>query len=162
MTDEELDAIEEDILCCNLDRSADITGRDARRLIAEVRRLRAELAKAQARDSLGQLQRHQPWTVPYSSRFETASGAIHLPHLPAVHAVLHAMKSLGKIATILERLDHREACDPSPEERTTVRSMSADLLTISMRLANLFAFDLGEALLERQAEKNPITGEVVR
>lgn len=105
--------------------------------------------------SLGDMQRSQPWTVPYSSRFEDAASAIRLPYLYATHAVMHAAKSVGKLAAVFEALDHRDSL-ATDEENKTIQAMSADLVTAAMRLANLGSFDLETVLRERVLEKNGV------
>lgn len=60
-------------------------------------------------------QRNHPWNtlnggygaVPYSEgvrRAEVMPGGV--PHIQGTHAVLHAAKSLGKLAAVFEALDH--------------------------------------------------------
>lgn len=117
-------------------------------------------------------QRHQPWTQPYSDNFEAAASGTDdseghgipelLPHLYGSHTVLHAMKSLGKIATVYEWRDHHTDDPEDPrnwnglriEHQHNVRDCAADLVTAALRLANLEGFDLAEALIERSREKN--------
>lgn len=106
--------------------------------------------------TLKEMQQYQPWTVPYSSRFEDAAAVIRLPHLYASHAVLHAMKTLGKLSAVFEALDHRESATVTPEEYATVKAMSADMVTMALRLANLCHFDLQEELCRRVKEKNGV------
>lgn len=100
-----------------------------------------------------ELQRRQPWVVPYSDHFNSAS--YHTPHNRATHAILHAMKSLGKIATVLEAIDHRGGAILD-REREVIQEMSADIFTIALRLANLFSFSLVHSLRRRVKIKNDI------
>lgn len=97
-------------------------------------------------------QKFQPWDVPYSPGVMEAQDT-SVPHILGSHCVLHAIKSLGRIASVFEQMDHSDE-NFSAEQRSIVRSMSADLMTASMRFANLLGFDLAEALVERVAEKN--------
>jgi hypothetical protein len=97
-------------------------------------------------------QSRQPWTVPYSPGFVAAAEC--LPHLHAEHAVLHAIKSLGRIADVLEAADHRAGTTSQGDE--TIEAMSADLMTIALRLANLYGFSLSAALQRRVFEKNGV------
>jgi hypothetical protein len=99
--------------------------------------------------SLSELQRRQPWTVPYSLAF--LKSAPRLQHLKSSHAVLHAAKSVGKLAAVFEAADHGH--DINEEE---VANMCADLVTAAMRLANLYSFDLQFVLERRVKEKNGI------
>jgi hypothetical protein len=115
-------------------------------------------------------QTHQPWTVPYShgvmaaAQGEPASDTRYLldtakppvPHILGSHCALHAMKSIGKIAAVYEKRDHRD--QPSgwtcEQDRVDIRAAAADLMTAALRFANLEGFDLAEALIERVKEKN--------
>jgi hypothetical protein len=103
--------------------------------------------------TVGQLQEEQPWTVPYSDAFEQAG--LHTPHNMSAHAVLHGLKSLGKLAAVFEAIDHRGG-DPLDSEIQVIRDMSADLFTIALRLANLHHFSLATELLRRILEKNGV------
>lgn len=104
-------------------------------------------------------QAHQPWTVPYSEGVLHASES-GVPHILSTHDVLHAMKSLGKLATVFERLDHAEGGKIPPDEayqaKVTVRAMAADLVTAALRLGNLWDFSVAEALVERVKDKNDV------
>lgn len=95
-------------------------------------------------------QNTQPWTVPYSPEFVAGPS-----HIMGSHAVLHAAKSVGKLAAVFERLDHRGG-NISPLEKQDVGCMAADLVTAALRLANLFGIDLAKVLCERTAEKNGV------
>ncbi len=99
-------------------------------------------------------QKNQPWTVPYSDGVMIASSG-DVPHILASHTVLHAMKSVGKLATVFEALDHTPTTI-TREQIDTVKAMAADLLTASLRLANLYGFDLADELELRVREKNGV------
>lgn len=117
-------------------------------------------------------QTHQPWTVPYSkgvmaaAQGELASDTRYLldtadppvPHILGSHCVLHAMKSIGKIAAVYEARDHENSTSVNKRavEKTAIRAAAADLLTAALRFANLEGFDLAEALIERVKEKNGV------
>lgn len=103
--------------------------------------------------TISHAQYHQPWVVPYSA------GVMHarkcsVRHILSSHAVLHATKSVGKLAAVFEKMDHGAGI--SSEDVDTIEAMSADLLTIALRLANLHGFDLATALVKRVEEKNGI------
>lgn len=104
--------------------------------------------------TIQEAQSRQPWTVPYSDGVTCAS-LYDVPHVLASHAVLHGMKTLGKIATVYEKLDHLGG-PISAEQVAEVVAMSADLLTIALRFANLHGFDLATALVRRVEEKNGV------
>jgi hypothetical protein len=104
----------------------------------------------------------QPWTVPYSAGIDIAAQKL-VPHILATHTVLHATKSLGKMASVFEALDHSrnvgvegESEPMTPEHLATVKAMSADLLTAALRFANLYSFDIATVLLDRIKEKNGV------
>ena len=102
------------------------------------------------------VQTHQPWTVPYSERFQGA--VLWIPHVMGTHAALHAVKTAGKIAAVFESLDHGRgkgnSGDISEEQVNIIGDMSADLFTVALRFANLFKFDLATKLAERVIETN--------
>lgn len=100
--------------------------------------------------TIDEAQARQPWTVPYSADFEEAAQQ-WCPHLHGAHAVLHGMKSLGKLAAEFEAADHG-----SDIHRAVVRDMAADLMTIALRLANLYGFELSAELVRRVQEKNGV------
>lgn len=100
-------------------------------------------------NTLRQLQAGQPWTVPYSTGLLSAVESV--PYLLSSHVVLHAAKSVGKLAAVFEDADHGE-----PVDKDMVASMAADLVTAAMRLANLHGFDLQGVLEARVLEKNGV------
>lgn len=114
-------------------------------------------------------QTNQPWTVPYAYGVQQAARQ-DVPHILASHAVLHASKSVGKLAAVFEELDHPAPhvmaepaytelwgnSKPSDAQLATIKAMSADLLTIALRFANLYDFDLAEELCLRVKEKNGV------
>lgn len=105
--------------------------------------------------TINEAQQNQPWTVPYSSGVERAETA-DVPHILGSHTVLHAAKSVGKLAGVFEALDHTSDL-PTPEQQQTIRDMAADLMTAALRLANLYQFRLADELERRVEEKNGIT-----
>lgn len=96
---------------------------------------------------------NQPWVVPYSTEFGTC--LCLMPHLYGTHTVLHAAKSVGKLAAVFEEIDHTGE-PPTPAQIEIVRQKCADLFTTCLRLANLYKFDLAAALVERVEEKNGV------
>lgn len=120
--------------------------------------------------TIKQAQKNQPWAVPYSAGVQTAAvpgvddagrtiGG-DVPHILGTHCVLHAIKSLGKIAAVYEARDHDALAAPpfGPEgdypSHLAIRAAAADLMNAALRFANLEGFDLAEALVERVKEKN--------
>lgn len=130
------------------------------------------MTKYSDRMTIKQAQQNQPWTVPYSAGVNEAAGTSNLndlnstpaavPHILGTHTVLHAMRSIGKIAAVYEARDHDPDGEPHPagrenvyrERKAEIRKMAADLMTAALRFANLEGFDLAEALVERVKEKN--------
>lgn len=114
--------------------------------------------------TLRRLQHTQPWTVPYSAGIDLAAESGTIPHILGSHVVLHAGKTLGKLASVFESLDHSRdvgqhgKSEPLSEyDLGVIADMSADLVTEAMRLANLYGFDLAERLVLRSEEKNRVT-----
>lgn len=125
--------------------------------------------------TIKQAQVGHPWNtlndgygaVPYSEgvrRAEVMPGGV--PHIQGSHAVLHAIKSVGKLAAVFEELDHKDVAPAalhfnhrfgiSDAQSETISAMSADLVTAALRLAHLYQFDLAEALERRAYEKNGV------
>lgn len=96
-------------------------------------------------------QNHQPWTLKLSNINERGFN----PFVWGAHATLHIVKSAGKIATVFEALDHT-GLSMTEEQRGVIADMSADLVTLAMRFANLYSFDLATRLTERVLEQNKI------
>ena len=72
------------------------------------------------------------------------------------HAILHAVKAAGKLASILESEGHggREN-DPTAADQP---KYAADLVISAIRLADVWGFDLEAALKKRQEQRNPTGG----
>jgi hypothetical protein len=102
------------------------------------------------------MQKNQPWLVPYSTQLHLAND--YLGYLLTNHAILHGMKSLGKLASEIEKLDHQgpQVLASKGDDRMVqvIKDMDADLVTIAIRLANLHDFDLESHLVARVVEKN--------
>jgi hypothetical protein len=104
-------------------------------------------------------QDNQPWTVPYAEGVEKAQRCF-VPHILASHCVLHASKTVGKLAAVFEALDHpvpgRSYGPPVPSDAQlqTIKDMAADLFTEALRFANLYDFRLSNEHARRVAEKN--------
>ena len=106
--------------------------------------------------TIKQAQQNQPWNVPYSDGVQAAADGndappfVLVPHILGTHTVLHAIKSLGKIAAVYEIRDHAPH-DPAGivehDRRQAIRAAAADLVTAALRFANLEGFDLAEALV---------------
>jgi len=69
-----------------------------------------------------------------------------------VHAILHAVKAAGKLASILESEAHGNN-EPGLTAADQPR-YAADLVISAIRLADVCCFDLESAVRARQEEKN--------
>lgn len=68
------------------------------------------------------------------------------------HAILHAVKAAGKLASILESEGHGGVPDaPTAADQP---KYAADLVISAIRLADVVGFDLEAAVLGRQRAKN--------
>lgn len=104
--------------------------------------------------TISHAQKHQPWNVPYSSEVTKAS-IRDIPHILASHTVLHAAKTVGKLASIFEKLDHN-GTHISIDDVLDVGNMIADLITEALRFGNLYGIDVARVLVERVEEKNGV------
>lgn len=70
-----------------------------------------------------------------------------------IHIHLHLSRTIGKLATICENIDHkRRVSDVSIsdiEDKLTIRDISADLIHHSSQISNLFGYELGSVVLDR-------------
>lgn len=94
------------------------------------------------------LQQNLPWTVPYSVDFDARIDR----HKHIQHAIMHIMKSLGKIADQLENEDHHAG------EIGDIQPQTADLVICALRIANVTgdSFDLQDAIKDRIESKNRV------
>ncbi len=104
--------------------------------------------------TISHAQTYQPWMVPYSEGVLLAE--IDVPHILASHTVLHAAKTVGKLAAVFEKMDHTGEV-ASLEDLKVIGEMSADLVTGAMRLCNLYQIDIACVFCERIKEKNGVS-----
>ena len=99
-------------------------------------------------------QKNQPWSVPYLAGvlFADESG---VPHILATHNTLHAAKTVGKLAAVFEKLDHKGG-QPTVVDVLDIGDMAADLITAALRYGNLYGIDIAKVLVERVEEKNGV------
>lgn len=95
-------------------------------------------------------QTEQPWAQPYGQYKHWVSNS----EGQLKHAILHAQKSLGKIATIVESLDHSDSQWLSDENLAAVGDLSADLVSAALRIGNVVGHSIAHALMRRAREKN--------
>lgn len=99
-----------------------------------------------------QAQREQPWTVPYGEgKWWVTNNEGRLKHCMA-----HAQKTMGKIATIVERLDHQNRSWLTDEECDEVGDLAADLLSAAVQVATVVSRSIAHALVRRVTEKNGV------
>lgn len=99
--------------------------------------------------SLAHLQKHLPWTIPYSAEFEASAGTNGLRRVG--HDVLHVMKSLGRIAAEVEAADHNR---PRKLTGDSLAKEAADLVLCALHIARCEGFDLERAVVENSEARN--------
>jgi hypothetical protein len=100
--------------------------------------------------TLYRAQREQPWTVPYGeNKWWVTNNEGRLKHCMA-----HAQKTLGKIATVIERLDHENRQWLTDEECDHVGDMAADLVTVALQIGTAVSRSVAHALVRRVVAKN--------
>lgn len=106
--------------------------------------------------SLRWTQENLPWTIPYSKEFNKASTQSMLPHLDMQHAMIHVLKSMGKLAARFDQMDHGTNLTSDGED---VPNIVADLVVCALRMANTSPwgrFDLADAVRERLEKRNNV------
>lgn len=100
--------------------------------------------------TLYQAQKQQPWTVPYGDyKWWVTNNEGRLKH-----CLLHAQKSIGKIATVVERLDHENRQWLTDKECDDVGDMAADLISAALQIGTAVSRSVAHALVRRVKEKN--------
>lgn len=100
--------------------------------------------------TLYRAQCEQPWTVPYGANkwwVVTNEGRLK-------HCMAHAQKTLGKIAAVIEHLDHADRTGLTDEECDAVGDMAADLVTVALQMGTAVSRSIAHALVRRVVEKN--------
>lgn len=100
--------------------------------------------------TLFQAQNEQPWTVPYGRLkwwVTNDEGRIK-------HCLAHAAKSLGKIASEIEALDHDDSGWLSDDAEDRIADMAADLVSVAMQIATVVHRSVAHALVRRVVAKN--------
>lgn len=97
------------------------------------------------------LQQNQPWVIPYTAVFETSK--VLEGHRDFQHALIHVMKSAGKLAAVCDDIEHGSE-SPALAGRD-LRDRVADMVVCALRMANTAPaicggpFDLWESILAR-------------
>ncbi len=97
-------------------------------------------------------QREQPWTVPYGeNKWWVVNNEGRLKHCLA-----HAQKTLGKIAAVIERLDHSDHSWLSDAECDEIGDLAADLVSAALQVGTTVSRSVAHALVRRVKEKNGV------
>lgn len=100
--------------------------------------------------NLSHIQKHLPWTVPYSQEFNNSK--LHNRFRQTTHDMLHIMKSAGRIATICESSDHADA---GPIH--TLPKELASIVMSAMYIASTHNIDLEREIKKLVFEKNGVS-----
>lgn len=100
--------------------------------------------------TLYQAQKQQPWTAPYGqNKWWVTDNEGRLKH-----CLLHAQKSLGKVATIVEVLDHADRQWLTDRECDQIGDLAADLVSTAIQIGTVVSRSIAHALVRRVTEKN--------
>lgn len=105
--------------------------------------------------TLDDLQKQLPWTIKYSRHFKANPQG----HKDFAHALIHTLKAAGKLAGIVDDIDHRmDSTDFSGHENYV-----ADLVLCALRMANTSPspFNLHDAVIKRIETKNGVVLRVI-
>ena len=103
---------------------------------------------------LSHLQKHLPWSIPYTQDFQQSQAAEG--HRNLMHDVLHVMKGLGRIAAVCEKIDHGKFPGMTREE---LADNVTDLVICALHMARtnpLGAFDLEAAVIAKIEARNGV------
>jgi hypothetical protein len=104
--------------------------------------------------TLREIQTRLPWTIKYSRDFR----ANPQPHKDFAHAVVHAQKALGKLAALVDDMDHDR--DAALGDAAGIDRYVADLVVCALRMANTMpgrTIDLERAVVDRIESKNGVS-----
>lgn len=104
---------------------------------------------------LRQLQTSLPWTIKYSRDFR----ANPQPHKDFAHGLLHVNKAVGRLAELIDNMDHDRETAAAPDLRERYGQYVADLVVCALRMANTFpggTLDLHQATVDRIETKNGV------
>lgn len=103
--------------------------------------------------TIRELQSSLPWTAHYHRDFR----ATPQTHKDFSHALLHIVKSSGKLASIIDDAEHGGVNWANPEMRADVENYVADMVICALRMANTCpdgVIDLQAAVDRRLTAKN--------
>jgi hypothetical protein len=97
-------------------------------------------------------QQQQPWTLPYGiNKWWVTNDEGRLKH-----CLFHAQKTLGRIATLIERFDHTDNSWLSDAACDEVGDLAADLVSQALQIGTMVSRSIAHALVRRVTEKNGI------
>ena len=105
--------------------------------------------------TIRELQTNLPWTVRYSGDFR----ATPLAHKDFAHGLTHVIKASGRIAQLVDDMDHSKTVSDDPNLREEYGKYVADLIVCALRMANTFpggVLDLQRAVEDRLENKNGV------
>lgn len=105
--------------------------------------------------SLRALQTNLPWTVRYSQDFRANPQS----HKDFAHAVLHAVKAVGRLSEFVDDMDHDRSVADEKGLRDQFGVYVADLVVCALRAANTYpggVLDLNDAVIDRIETKNNV------
>lgn len=101
-------------------------------------------------------QKNQPWVLEYAERTRHETITFRSPFL-VNHCVLHITKALGKIARVLEEVDHSNLGPvPSDYGVEVIVAASADIVASCMKICSIYGASLAATLMARVKEKNGV------
>ena len=97
-------------------------------------------------------QTQQPWTVPYGKdKHWVTNNEGRLKHCLA-----HAQKTLGKLAAVVEGLDHSDESWLADSTCDVVGDLAADLVSAALQIGTVVSRSVAHALVRRVTEKNGV------
>jgi len=100
--------------------------------------------------SLGHLQSHQPWTIPYSTEFQRSRKTNAVRQI--THDLLHVMKAVGRMAAECEKADHVMKGVSYP----TFRDNLPDLVICALHIAQYVGVDLETEVIATMERHNGV------
>jgi hypothetical protein len=104
---------------------------------------------------LSEMQVQFPWTVHYSQDYRLNP----LVHKDFGHALIHVTKASGKLAELVDNIDHDRTTTDDLDLAEKYSKYLADLVVCALRMANTFPgkhIDLERAVIDRLETKNNV------
>jgi hypothetical protein len=101
-------------------------------------------------------QENQPWTIEYAERNQYPAGKFRSPFM-VNHCVLHITKALGKIARVLEEVDHsNDGPVPLDDGVVVIVNATADIVSSCLKICSIYGYSMAATLMMRVKEKNGV------